>query len=178
MASMHEFIEVPGNTVTTKSKESENDSNEEVIYGQKEDFDKSNDAEQLREADNSKSAQNDLGALDQLTKANHDQFNLIKKLQKDLEYWQQKCIKLKIDSESAKFDLKKSSKLKGSKLRENKELKEKVDELQQKVGEQDATISDLTHKYEEAKAENEKLTEAVSVQESSSTDVDKVEQEV
>jgi hypothetical protein len=73
-----DFVEGAGNTVTTKSIESENASNESHERTHNE------GKGQIRGP-----SEND-EAMKQILQTNHQQFNLIAKLKKDLIYWQQK----------------------------------------------------------------------------------------
>lgn len=84
-----------GNTVTTKSMESENVSYE----GQ----------DPSTANTRNKGANQEIGSdtVAQIQKQNHDQFNIITKLKKDIEYWQQKSIEATINHQSAEYDLKK-----------------------------------------------------------------------
>lgn len=84
-----------GNTVTTKSMESENVSNEGH----------DNSPAIIRGKENNQDIGNDTVA--QIQKQNHDQFNMITKLKKDIEYWQKKSIEATINHQSAEYDLKK-----------------------------------------------------------------------
>ena len=73
-----DFVEGAGNTVTTKSMDSENASNEGLDRAQ-------NEGKPLK-----RGVEGDEEAMKQILQTNHQQFNLIAKLKKDLNYWQQK----------------------------------------------------------------------------------------
>lgn len=117
-------------------------------------------------------------ALKQIQNTNHEQFNQIAKLKKDLEYWQQKCLKESIERKSVEYDLKKARKIRGGHAKENVVMKDQIEQLQKQVRDQEAALNDLKTKYHEAKTQNEEFKKQQKEKEDSSQDASKVEQEV
>jgi hypothetical protein len=95
----------------------------------------------------------------QIQKINHDQYNYINKLEKDLKYWQQKCVKLTIDHQCAEFDLKKAKRVKGNHSKENKILKDQNDNYESVIKYHESELTDLKLKKEILQADNEELQE-------------------
>jgi hypothetical protein len=138
------FQDTLGNTANAKSFESENASNEAN--------DKSNHSIKQRGVNADRS-----DSLAQIQLTNHEQFNQITKLKKDLHYWQEKSVKLSIENQCVEFDLKKARKIKVLHSRDNKSLKEQTEQLEATNSEQKVAIEDLTSKYQQVKSENEAL---------------------
>lgn len=92
-----------------------------------------------------------------LKQINHDQYNKIQKLKKDLQYWQNKWINLTIDNQVAEFDLKNIAQNKNSANSENKELKEKIESLEKSITDHEVAYEELKTKYETALNDLEKL---------------------
>ena len=95
----------------------------------------------------------------QIQKINHDQYNYIKKLEKDLKYWQQKCVKLTIDHQCAEFDLKKAKRIKSNHSKENKILKDQNDNYESVIKYHESELTDLKLKKEILQSDNEELQE-------------------
>lgn len=162
----NDMIEGVGNTVTNNSIEGENISNE--------------GEDRLAENINTQAANSihKSEALKQIQHTNHEQFNQIAKLKKDLEYWQQKCVKESIERKSVEYDLKRARKVRGGQAKENVVMKDQIEQLQKQVKEQEAALKDLKTKYHEAKTQNEEFKKQQQEREESSQDVTKVEKEV
>lgn len=97
----------------------------------------------------------------QIQKINHDQYNYIKKIEKDLKYWQQKCVKLTIEHQCAEFDLKKAKRVKGTHSKENQLLKDQNDKYENIIKNYEAELIDLRLRKEELEADNEDLQERI-----------------
>lgn len=161
-----DLVEVADNTATTNSGDKEyNDFEGQVKSG----ADLGN--KQLTEQQKDE-------LLRQTQQINHNQINEINKLKKDLHYWQQKCINLKLDYQTAEFDLKKTRKVKGTHSKENKSLKEQVSQLQSSMEEKEKSYAEMNVQFAELKAENEQLRKKQEEKPAEKQDLSSIEQDV
>ena len=85
-----------------------------------------------------------------LEQINHDQYNEIQSWKKDLEYWQKRWLNLTLDNQLAELDLKTYVKGKTNFALENKQLKSQLSEVEKSAENSESSLTELKNKYDNA----------------------------
>lgn len=154
-----------GNTVTTKSGTSD-------AYASS---DQNLRPENFHEYEIRESKQEIQKSLKQI---NHDQYNQIQKLKKDLQYWQNKWINLTIDNQVVQFELNNIAQNKNSANSEKIELKQKIESLEKLSVDHEAAYNELNAKYETALSDLETLKKQNEEEKKNKVEYSSLEEEI
>jgi chromosome segregation ATPase len=163
---IEDLTNVAGNTVTTKSGESDINTSPRHLDKVLSKYDPSVAPTETDEE------------FKTLRQINHDQYNQIQTLKRDMEYWQTRWLNLTIDNQLAELDLKNFVQGKNSFSTENKQLKQTVENHTKTLEENKASFSELKNKYDSALIEIVRLKKQSDEIEKSNPKYNSVEEEI